>query len=103
MKKLTEWKKGIIKKNDSWSKVMHDYKQNIYKEFERISKERVKCIITNMVNKHHLMLRTVSTKGVLSKNENVDGDSDIEKLLRNMYSQINRKKTKHNKNLPLDQ
>lgn len=67
---------------------MNDYKKNICAKFEIMYKEKVKRMITGMVNKHHPMLRTTSRKGVFSKKENVYNDSEFEKLIRNTYAQV---------------
>lgn len=88
---MREWTKGIQEKNYIWSKVMQEYKQNIIIESEKISKERVKCMIMEMIYKHHPMLRTISKKGVFSREENIN-DSEIEKLIRSLYTQINKNK-----------
>ncbi|XP_060870279.1 uncharacterized protein LOC132944788 [Metopolophium dirhodum] len=90
VKKNTKWIKEIQKQNDDWSKVMNDYNQNICSKFEIIHKERVKCLIIDMVYKHHPMLRTTLRKGVFSGNGN--SDSEFEKLVRYIYAQINKKK-----------
>lgn len=71
---------------------MNGFNQNICTKFEIIHKERVKCLIIDMVYKHHPMLRTISRKGVFSRNGN--SDSEFEKLVRYIYTQINKKKLK---------
>jgi len=90
VKKNSKWIKEIQKQNDAWSKVMNDYNQNICNKFEIIHKERVKCLIIDMVYKHHPMLRTILRKGVFSGNGN--SDSEFEKLVRYIYAHINEKK-----------
>lgn len=90
VKKMTKWMKDIQKINNMWLKTMDEYKKNICSKFEKMYKEQVKCIVTEMVNKHHPMLRTKSKKGVFSKKENVYNDSELEKLIRNTYAKINK-------------
>jgi len=92
VKKNTKWIKEIKKQNNAWSNVISDYNQNICTKFETIQKERVKCLIIDMVYKHHPMLRTILRKGVFSGKEN--SDSEFEKLVRYIYAQINKKKLK---------
>lgn len=90
VQKITKWTKEIEKQNDAWSNVMNDYSQNICTRFEKIHKEKVKCLIVEMVYKHHPMLRTTLRKGVFSGKGNTD--SEFEKLVRNIYAQVNKKK-----------
>lgn len=80
----------IQKKNYDWSKVMQDYNQQICIQFENIHKEKVKCMIIDMVNRYHSMLRTISTKGVFSNRGNINNDSEFEKLIRDLYTQLNK-------------
>lgn len=87
---MKEWIKKVQKKNDDWSKAMHDYKKNICAEFEKNNEARVKSKLTEMVNKHHPMLRTKTIKGVFSKKENSHNDSEFEKTLRYLYAQLNK-------------
>lgn len=97
IKKRSKLIKDIQKKNDDSSKLMHDYKKHICTEFEKINKEKVKCLITEIVYKHHPMLRTKTIKGVFSKKEDklgVYSDSEFEKLIRDTFVHINKKKTK---------
>jgi len=92
IKKNSKWIKEIQEQNDAWSNAMNDYNQNICTHLEMIHKERVKCLIIKMVYKHHPMLRTILRKGVFSgKDKN---DSEFEKLVRNIYAQINKKNLK---------
>lgn len=63
---------------------MQIYNKKICIELENIHKEKVKCMIIDMVHKHHPMLRTVSNKGVFSKKENIY-DSEFEKCIRHIY------------------
>jgi len=51
-------------------------------------------MIIEMVYKMHPLLRTKHIKGVLSKKENVYSDSEIEKAIRDIYSQIYKNKLK---------
>lgn len=94
MKKITKWIDDIQKKNDIWAEAMNDYKKNVCAKYEIIYKEQVKHMINEMVYKHHPMLRTTSKKGVFSKKQNVYDDSEFEKLIRDMYAQITKKKLK---------
>lgn len=91
IRKMKEWLKEVLKKNDDWSKAMHDYKKNICAEFEKKNEERVKIKLTKMVNKHHPMLRTKTIKGVFSEKENSHNDSEFEKNLRSLYARLNKK------------
>lgn len=84
--------KKIQEKNDTWSKVMQDYKQNICKEFEKVHKEKVKGMIIELVKINHPILRTKSNKGVFSSKEQTCNDSEFEKLIRDIYTHINKKK-----------
>ncbi|XP_026823385.1 spermatogenesis-associated protein 17 [Rhopalosiphum maidis] len=92
IKKNTKWIKEIQKQNDAWSNIMNDYNQNICNHLEIIHKEKIKCLIIKMVYKHHPMLRTILRKGVFSGKTN--SDSEFEKLVRNIYAQINKKSLK---------
>lgn len=92
VKRMKRWIKKIQEKNDTWSKVMQDYKKNICREFEKKHKEMVRCMIIEMVKKYHPMLRTKSNKGVFSTKEQLYSDSEFEKLLRDIYAHINKKK-----------
>lgn len=97
IKKRKKSIKEIQKINDDTSKLMHDYKKYICTELEKINKEKVKCFITEIVNKHHSMLRTKIQKGVFSRKEDkadVYSDSEFEKLIRDIFVHVNKKKTK---------
>lgn len=94
VKKMIKWLEDIQKTNDEWLKTMDECKKNICIKFEIMYKEQVKCMVTEMVNKHHPMLRTKSKKGVFSKKENICNDSELEKLIRNTYAKINKMKLK---------
>lgn len=98
------WIKEIQEKNDTWSKVMQDYKKNICKQFEKMHKEKVKCMIIEMVKKNHPMLRTKSKKGVFSTKGQTNNDSEFEKFIRDTYAQLNKKNLQlYYQNLLLDQ
>jgi hypothetical protein len=91
VKRTKRWIKKIQEKNDTWSKVMEDYKKNICREFEKKHKEMVKCMVIEMVKKYHPMLSTKSNKGVFITKEQLYNDSELEKLLRYIYAHINKK------------
>lgn len=89
VKKMTKWIKEIQEKNHAMSEAMKKYKLHISTELENMSKEKVKCMIIDMVNKNHPKLRTMSKKGVFSTKDN--SDSEFEKLIRDINVQINKK------------
>lgn len=91
VKKIRKWIKEILKKNDAMSIVMKDYKQSMCTELEKINKEKMKCKVTEIVCKHHSLLRTKSIPGVFSIKENIYNDTEFEKLIRDLYVQINKK------------
>jgi len=94
VKKNKKWLKDNQKTNEAWSKVMQDYKLKTCTELEKINKERVKCMIIEMAYKKHPMLRTKNIKGIFSKKENTYSDSEFEKTIRDIYSQIHCNKLK---------
>lgn len=93
VKKTTKWLKEIQEKNHAMSITMKEYKQNISTEFEKMNKERVKCLVADMVHKLHPKLRTKAIKGVFSKKENDHNDSEFEELIRKIYLRINKNKS----------
>lgn len=89
VKKMTKWLKEIQEKNDAMTETMKEYKLQILTEFEKMNKEKVKCMLLDITNKNHPKLRTISKKGVFSKKEN--SDSEFEKLIRNIRVLVNKK------------
>lgn len=86
-KKMKKWIKKIQEKNNAMSEAMKEYKLRVSTELENVNKEKVKCMIVDIVNKNHFKLRTLSKRGVFSTS-----DSEFEKLVREIHIQINKNK-----------